>query len=293
MDSGGLPSPVQALSPRAAKGMRRFMCPMCPVPHVLASPKIPHPRTQLLVRFGYGGDGFFGVSPQPDRPTAGEALYRRLADALLTRPKALQFSTRTDRGVHAVRNLATCWSPGPVDGGTLAAVAAPRPDGLVDVQAVVVPISVHARGISTGKHYRYRVRRGEAPRSWWVDAPLDVDTMREVAASLVGRRDFAAFRSHRCNSPTTIRTLRRVSVSTVDGGVDIDVEGDAFLRRMVRFIVGLLVDVGRGEVTLGRVTPLLAGASDGLRWTQAPAHGLTLVAVQTAEDWFNAPLRKG
>src|SRR5690349_612914 len=120
-------------------------------------------RTQILVRFGYDGARFHGLQPQtPDLPTAGAALIDRLTQAAGRAPKGLHFAARTDAGVHALRNLATCWLPTaarepsarPV-AQVLADVMRPRPDGLTAVLALEVPTWVHARGSSRGKRYRY------------------------------------------------------------------------------------------------------------------------------------------
>ena len=68
-------------------------------------------RSQFLIRFGYHGSRFHGVQPQPDVITAGEALKRRLAQAAAEKPRGLVYAARTDSGVSALANYATCWYP--------------------------------------------------------------------------------------------------------------------------------------------------------------------------------------
>jgi tRNA pseudouridine38-40 synthase len=102
--------------------------------------------------------------------------------------------------------------------------------------------------------------------------------MNTLAGRFVGTHDFAAFR-WRCSAPDTVKTLVRVDVVATDSGYVFDIEGNGFLRRMVRKLVGALVSVGTGDHTVDEVSALLDsgigyGAPHG-----APAEGLTLMAI--------------
>ena len=264
-------------------------------------------RSAVLVRFGYDGARFFGLQPQPGLPTAGAALFARLHEAACARPKGLAFAARTDRGVHAERNLATAyfladkgaaplnWSA--VDVAAVAERAAvDRDDGLRDVEVYAVDPRVHARGISRGKHYRYVVRGGvdvegaEAladPQRWRVAPVLDVDAMSAAAAQLVGTHDFSSFRAGGCSAASPTKTLYRFDVSTVvaaDGATDIvvDLVGDAFVRKMVRNLLGLLAEVGAGWRRVDDVAGIVAARHRQAAGLTAPPQGLTLVAVGSA-----------
>ena len=93
-------------------------------------------RLQYLISFGYDGSRFYGVPNQPGLPTVGVTLRERLEAASGQRARALNFTARTDRGVHAVENLATCYFLPPMDEAAFeAAVAQDRPDGLERVVA--------------------------------------------------------------------------------------------------------------------------------------------------------------
>ena len=118
-------------------------------------------RTQLLIRFGYDGARFSGLQPQgPLIPTAGYALKLRLTEAAGEPPKGLNFAARTDAGVHAESNVATCWwRERPVE-GLLERIGGVRNDGLINVEAAFVPPEIHARGSARGKLYRYVVEDG-------------------------------------------------------------------------------------------------------------------------------------
>lgn len=255
-------------------------------------------RCQLLIRFGYDGARFRGVQPQaPGIPTAGLALKQRLEEAAATPPKALNFAARTDSGVHALGNLATCYFRDVDDAATarlLERVEAVRDDGLVDVRVQRVPPTVHARGSARGKRYRYVVMDGvdeplaaddeRARRAWLVAPPLDVDNMRAAAAHFVGTHDFSSLRAGDCSAASATKTLARLDVVRLaePRAIAVEVSGNAFLRKMVRNLVGVLVEVGAGWRAADDVGAILAARHRSAAGLCAPPQGLTLVAVGCA-----------
>lgn len=252
-------------------------------------------RRQFLVRFGYDGSRFHGLQPQGTLPTAGAALRARIESAASQRARALSFAARTDAGVHALQNAATFWLSGPVDAeGFLSALHRSRDDGLWWVRGAEVPVHVHARGSSRGKRYRYRMEFGvdeadEGSRYEWSIVPsLDISAMREAAKALVGTHDFSSFRAPRCSSSTPVKTIVGVRVSegvmTPRGSfvVVVDIVGDAFLRKMVRILVGTLVEVGAGLRHPSEMAVILAARDRAAAGIAAPARGLTLMQVGLA-----------
>lgn len=263
-------------------------------------------RTQLLIDFGYDGERFRGLQPQPDQPTAGAALRQRFEDATVT-PKALCWAARTDAGVHALHNIATCWlrdcEPSCV-AQVINAVEAARDDGLCDVRVRQVPIDVHARNIGLGKHYRYLIddRFGDCRsdlyrsdlfpaqdgRSWCVAPTLNAAAMQWAAQALIGEHDFSSFRTRRCNATDPCRRVDQITV-TVDAAatrgpgkrIIIDVRGQSFLRHMVRIIAGTLAEIGAGLRAPEAATEILAARSRAAAGITAPARGLCLVEVMT------------
>jgi tRNA pseudouridine38-40 synthase len=261
-------------------------------------------RAQLLVRFGYDGARFRGLQPQaPGIPTAGSALRDRLTDAAGTPPKGLNFAARTDAGVHALKNLATCWFRGHDDiESVIARVSAPRDDGLVDVRAYRVPYDVHARGSGRGKRYRYLVEAGVASPDpvhgfvWQIAPDLDGERMRAAAEQLEGTHDYTSLRAPNCSADSAVKTLTSVRVggpfavppgssprSSPSGRFVVEVCGNAFLRKMVRNLVGLLVEVGAGLREPDDVSAILAARDRSAAGLCAPPQGLVLVEVGC--DW--------
>ena len=216
-------------------------------------------RHQYLIRLGYDGSRFYGVPPQKSGPTVAVALKERLESAAGQRARALCFTARTDRGVHALENYATCWFLNPFDAAAFeSAVGGERDDGLLRVEAFPVDIHVHARNLSAGKWYRYRIRTdGEADdRALHVVDALDWSAMQEMARHFQGTHDFSAYR-YRCSSPNTVKTLSRVELIRADGVIECHFEGNAFLRWMIRKLVGTLIAVGQGQFSIEDAVGLL------------------------------------
>lgn len=276
------------------------------------------------MRFGYDGGRFYGVPPQPDLPTVGGTLRARFEDVFGQRPRNLAFTSRTDSGVHALGNLSTCWIPEIADlPHRLANMRADRGDGLGDIEAVWVPVPMHARGLSLGKHYRYVVETGysaeeltaldtwvswrgrtaqrraglpppndgEALRIWQIHPPLDVARMNEAAAQMVGTHDFTALRSTRCGANVTVKTVDSITFDTVvqDGRtrITIDIRGRSFLRQMVRIMVGTLVECGAGFRDPSSIAALIEGKVRRKAGMTAPSRGLTLQRIFMETDWFD------
>ena len=242
-------------------------------------------RHQYLMHIGYDGSRFFGVVPQRHGPTVASALRARLELATDQRAGALNFTARTDRGVWAEQNFATCWFLPPFDPVAFELeVERPRDDGLFNVKAERTGFHTHARNVGAGKWYRYRVRTDGAvdDRCWAVSRPLDMASIVALASAFVGTHDFRAYR-FKCGAPDTRKTLSRVEVQPFEGGFDVHIEGDGFLRQMVRKLVSVMVLVGLGEYELDRAIHLLESAADKGTPKAAPPEGLTLMAIRRAQ----------
>ena len=243
-------------------------------------------RHQFLIRMGYDGSRFYGVPNQPGHPTVERSLRARLEASTDQRARALCFTARTDRGVHAVENFATCWLLPPFDDEAFSsAMASDRPDGLETVSATRTGFHTHARNLSQGKWYRYQLRMdgGEDDRAWAIEDELDMEEMTVLAQAFVGRHDFSAYR-FKSSSPDRVKTISRVALERTSTGLNIDIEGDGFLRHMVRKMVSTLVGVGTGDFELEWALNLLSSGSPRGALPAAPAHGLTLMAIHRAQD---------
>lgn len=258
-----------------------------------------------LLRLAYDGGGFHGFARQPGLRTVQGELEAALA-VVYREPLLTRGASRTDAGVHALGQIVAFDPPFAIaDDGLRRALAGRLPDDLVvrDVwceQAGDDDV-VEPRFANDGKHYRYRIHVAAIndPLTrryvWPIARPLDVTAMQHVAAYFVGEHDFSAFRASDCQAKTTVRRLTRVEVTThplshplppslseCTGAkeVHVDVHGEAFLKRMVRVIVGTLVEVGWGQRDAAGVKALLRGASRSEAGRTAPPEGLVLVEVR-------------
>ena len=160
------------------------------------------------------------------------------------------------------------------------------PSDVAVVGAIQAPEGFDARREARSKLYCYCLWNGADPsplrmrRSHWVPPALDLEAMALAARALRGRHDFASFQAAGSDVRTSVRTLSRLDVTGESRGeISIFVEGDGFLRHMVRNLVGTLVDVGLGRRAPDSMAALLAARDRRHAGCTAPAAGLTLIRV--------------
>ncbi len=247
----------------------------------------PVERTARLI-LAYDGTEFAGWQLQPRQRTVQGVLEDALEE-LLGRAVRVTAAGRTDSGVHAQGQVV---SVPLLEGERLPLSAFTKglngilPDDVAVQDAVFAEHGFDARRAARGKLYRYRIRNGPSRSPlhrrthWEIFRPLDLGSMAEAARALIGEHDFAAFRAADCPAKTTVRRLDRAELSGKPGGeIAFEVRGTAFLKHMVRNLVGTLVDVGRGKRAAADMARLFAGRDRREAGPTAPAHGLTLVEV--------------
>jgi tRNA pseudouridine38-40 synthase len=241
----------------------------------------------------YDGTAFHGWQRQPRARTVAGALESALSP-LLGHDVRLVGAGRTDRGVHAVGQVANfkTTSSRPSE-ELLRAINATLPPDVTVRQLRDVAADFHARYDATSRRYRYRVSlcRRSVGRAycWEVRAALAFELMQQAAAGLVGRWDFGSF----CIRPAEAKSLECTVLESRwerrPGYYVFDIEADRFLHRMVRSLVGALVDVGLGRLDLPDFASLLRQRRGVRARSTAPAGGLTLHAVRYAvPDLFSA-----
>ena len=195
---------------------------------------------------------------------------------------------RTDAGVHATGQVISFRTARAMDPSELRrGVNALLPEDIAVRDAGEASEGFHARFSATGRTYEYRIRCApqreplERHREHWVKATLDESAMAKAAALLVGRKDFAAFAM--AGMRTTVRTVRRAELRREDTLLRFEIEADAFLRGMVRAIVGTLLWVGRGTMSAGRFQEVVGSGDRAQAGPSAPAQGLCLVRVDYDE----------
>jgi len=244
----------------------------------------------FLLWLRYDGTDFHGWQRQANaRSVQGElegALCRVLQQGF-----RLGSSSRTDAGVHGMNHPVNVWADTriPAD-GLRKGLCSILPHDLAVTEAREVPEAFSARKSSTGKTYLYRICQGDVRDpfvdryAWRIRQHLDVEAMREGATRLLGEHDFSAFRSAQCDSPSARRLLTGLPVWRNGREVCVVVSGNAFLRNMVRIIVGSLAEVGTGRHPPEWMADVLAGRDRTEAGITAPARGLHLWAVNYAPD---------
>lgn len=243
------------------------------------------PVTRILLTLAYDGAAYSGWQAQPDAPSIQRAIEGVL-EKIEGAPVTLTAAGRTDAGVHALGQLAHFDTVRGHDADTwLRALNAQLPRDIAVLAAEAVADGFHARHSTGGKHYRYRIlnrpvrcpfRRGVC---WFVPVPLDVDAMRAGTAHLLGEHDFSSFRASGCGAAHPVRTITTLDITRADDEIRFDVHGPAFLKQMVRNIVGTLMEVGRGHRPPEWVGEVLAARDRTAAGETAPAWGLVLMSV--------------
>ena len=201
-------------------------------------------------------------------------------------------SGRTDAGVHAsaqVAHLDVATHLPPASLRRALNDELPADINVLDVQ--VVPHRFHARHSALGRRYLYQIATRRTafakPFVWWVKEPLNIQAMRDATRQFVGMRDFQSFAAEtmaRAGSRSTLVLIDRLDLVESGDLVLVVVEGSHFLWKMVRRIVGVLVEIGRGGLPIGDAATLLATKSNLPARLTAPASGLFLDRVYYAGD---------
>ena len=237
----------------------------------------------------YDGTGYAGWQAQK----TGVAVQQRVEEAIakiFPGATRLHSSSRTDAGVHALGMVAQVEIPDDQVKMSLAkmalAINAHLPEDIRVMAARRCPDSFDARFDARGKQYRYFVWNGAAmnplmrQQAWHVARPLDLAAMRSAAKLFVGKHDFkslAATRDYEMKS--TVRTLRRCDIRRNGPLLTFVIDGDGFLYKMCRGIVGTLVQVGQGKIAPEEIREILRQKDRRAAGMSAPAHGLALWKV--------------
>jgi tRNA pseudouridine38-40 synthase len=234
----------------------------------------------------YDGSQFHGWQLQPNLPTLQGTLEGALA-TILREPVRVLAAGRTDAGVHARGQVAAFDTTRTIDSKALQRSLNVLAGPAIAVLAVeMVPDEFDPRRDACARVYAYTILNRVAPspllqrQAWHVPWPLDGEAMRAAAALLEGEHDFSAFRDADCDAVHAVRRVHRSAVSRDGDLLIFEIEATAFLRHMVRIIVGTLVRVGSGALTVDDYRDIFVGRDRTRAGETAPAQGLCLVAVR-------------
>lgn len=242
------------------------------------------PVVKLILE--YDGTRYVGWQVQRNGPSVQAEVERALA-TLHRAPRRVTAAGRTDAGVHALGQVVSFPEAAPLPlAAYVKGMNALLPQDVAVRAASLEADAFDARRSASGKRYRYRIVNGatRAPlcrlQAWQVFRPLDLGGMRAAAAPLVGRHDFAAFQAADCEARHAVREVRRLEVlSGMGPELAVVVEATAFVKHMVRNIVGTLVEVGLGRRDPAGTPGLLASRDRTQAGRTAPPQGLVLEEV--------------
>jgi len=243
----------------------------------------------------YDGTKYSGWQEQKNaRTIQGELL--RAAEDYFGIPVEIQGAGRTDAGVHALAQVAHLRLKGRVSrspDAILSALNERLPAAIAILDVAPAANNFHARHHALTRTYLYQISLRKAAFSkryvWWVKEKLDVPLMARAARMLVGKHNFICFRAADPARPdeSTIVLVESAEIDVDGDMVVFRIEASHFLWRMIRRVVGVLVKLGKGDITLEEFAQLLEGRGgkslDVAAWT-APASGLLLESVRYPEE---------
>ena len=244
---------------------------------------------KLRLVIAYDGTDYAGWQVQTSGTGIQELVEKALGE-IIPGLHRLHSSSRTDAGVHAEGMVAHVELPRARFRLTMRKVVlalnAKLPEDIRVVSAARVSARFHARFDASGKQYRYKVWNHPALNpllrryAWHVPQQLDLQAMRTAAQKLEGKHDFRSFAAtHNYAIADTVRTLHRVRIQRSGPLLTFVIEGDGFLYKMCRGLVGTLIQVGRGRFTPEQMGEMLRAKDRRVAGMSAPACGLVLSKV--------------
>jgi len=237
----------------------------------------------------YDGAAWQGWQSQKSGLAVQDQIEKALVRLFPSAPR-LESSSRTDAGVHALGMVAHFEIPRsdfrmPVRHLAIA-INALLPDDIRIRSASRAKPDFHARFDAKGKQYRYHVWNHPAmnpllrKQAWHVPRSLDLTAMRSAAQQIIGRRDFRSFTNNRgVPLEDAVRTLTRCDIKRSGPRITFIIEGEGFLYKMCRAIVGTLIQIGEGKHRSDEIETMLHEENRSAAGMNAPAHGLVLWKV--------------
>ena len=240
---------------------------------------------RIKLTLEYDGTGYAGWQIQPN----GDTIQQRVEEALekvLQEQIRIHGSGRTDAGVHAREQVAhfDTLSSLPL-GNILAGANTHLPRDIAIIRAEEISPDFHARYSAREKIYRYRIliRETRSPicrnSAYRVSLPINVSKMRIAANILIGKHDFSAFEASGSAIRDKVRSLSRLDIQEEGEMLEYELQANGFLYKMVRNIVGTLLEVGKGKLSPEDVRVILESKDRTQAGPTAPANGLYLLRV--------------
>ena len=255
------------------------------------------PARRIAFRVEYDGTGYSGWQSQPNLPRTIQHQLELAISEFVRHDCSVQGASRTDAGVHAADQLAavTIEHPAALEGFTKA-VNVRLPKQISIREPVQVADDYNPRFENQGKTYQYRVYRSyqrcplKDRYAWRIPWALDTKQIERATHHLVGTYDFTSFAAVDGNHQSPERTITQLQLAkAADVDLNFVITGTAFMRNMVRILVGTLVEVGRGRLSPDDILTILHAKDRQKAGPTAPANGLCLHRIYANFENLSLP----
>lgn len=243
-------------------------------------------QRKFRLDIAYDGTRYHGWQRQKNAVTIQETIEDAMA-RITGEGVVVHGASRTDAGVHALGQVAHVLTSTQLGASALQrALNAVLPPDIAILCVCEVPPSFHARYSAVSKTYRYTIWNApvrpvfERSFVYHISKPLHVDRMRRAARALLGERDFSAFATATPKDKNTVRNLFELRIEKAGPRVDIYASANGFLYNMVRAIVGTLLWIARGKMSIEDMLDALVVGDRARMGDNAPPHGLCLMRVE-------------
>ena len=245
----------------------------------------------LKITIEYDGTNYAGWQVQKNhrgrKHTTIQETIEQVLSQILQEKIRLIASGRTDAGVHALAQVANFTSVSKINLGKLRrALNGNLPEDIKSSKIEEVSFKFNSRFSAKSKVYRYTIlnRAFSSPllrnTTHFLHYPLNLALMRKEARAILGRHDFTSFTASGGKKRNPVKTIKKIKITRKNNLISIEIEADGFLYKMVRNIVGTLIEIGRGEFLRGSLKKILAAQDRKMAGSAAPARGLLLVKVK-------------
>ncbi len=233
----------------------------------------------------YDGTNYSGWQNQENAITVQEVIEKSIEEVTGENVRLIG-SGRTDSGVHAKGQVANFYTNSTIPGDKFKTVLNNvLPEDIAIVDSMEVDLKFHSRFSATKKRYRYIIYNGKTPSpikryySLYHKYDLDIDKMKKASIHLIGEHDFKSFMNKGSIVKDTIRTIYEINIIRQNEFIEITIEGNSFLKYMVRNIVGTLILIGNGQKESDYILKILEAKNRDCAGKTAAACGLFLEKV--------------
>ena len=244
---------------------------------------------RYFIELAYNGKNYFGWQIQPKQISVQEVIQKALSTLLRTLIEIVG-AGRTDTGVHAKKMYAHFDFEGDLPPDLVYRLNSFLPSDVVIYKIHPMTAEAHARFDALERTYHYFVQIGKNPfnfdTTWQIRYDLDVEKMNQACVYLLGQKDFSSFAKLHTDVKTHVCDVKFAKWERTGEVLKFTITADRFLRNMVRAIVGTLVDVGKGKISLEEFNTIIEQKDRSFASGSAPAQGLYLVDVVYPDSIF-------